>query len=414
MHLLSKVKEKGMTGLIDAIAWRIFRPINRFLYRRYATQGIRENLIVLESEGDFCDNAYALYDYMRKNGFLRFYNVCWLVDQPKNPAFSGYENTVFLSKSTDRLNPRLMNALACCKYYIYDHNCLYDYLGLKRKEEQQVVYLTHGAGFKAAKGASVDRTPPFDIMFATGPMPADILGNFWNYPADKVVTAGYPRLDYFYETEDSVQRKIRSALNLDRYAKVIVWMPTFRQCYNKSISEDYIQNETGLPLLGTKAELDALDLFLQERNILLVLKVHHLQASLPIFREHFQNLLVLQDFQLRDMGVQLYQFISQTDALITDYSSISVEYTLLDRPIIYTLDDYEAYAESRGLYPPDPIQYMKGYHVYDVDQLLRAIEEIAADVDVHKPQRAEIMEQLFTYADANASKRILEYLGIKK
>lgn len=414
MSLLSKMKQKGISGLWDAIAWRIFRPINRFVYHWYAKQNLQQDLIVLESEGDFCDNAYALYDHMLQNGYLKHYRVCWLVDHPDNPKFKGYINTSFLSKVTDRLNPALMKVLSTCRYYIYDHNCLYDYLGLEKRPEQIVAYLTHGAGFKASKGAPADRKPSFDVMFATGSMPADILANFWNYPTEKVINAGYPRLDYFFATSTDTQQKVRDTLNLDRYHKVIVWMPTFRQCNNKSISEEYIQNETGLPLLGTKAELESLSRFLQEKNILLILKVHHLQAALPIFREQFQNILILQDPQLQNMGIQLYQFLSQTDALITDYSSISVEYMLLDHPIIYTLDDYDAYAKSRGFYPSDPIQYMKGHHVYNTEALCQAIDQIASEEDPYKAQRAEILEKLFAHPDGNASNRILKHLGIQK
>ena len=113
------------------------------------------------------------------------------------------------------------------------------------------------------------------------------------------------------------------------------------------------------------------------------------------------------------MGVQLYQFISQTDALITDYSSVSVDYALLDRPVIYTLDDYEQYAASRGIYPENAIDYMKGYHVYQIPQLYDAIEQIAAGEDPYKSARAEIMDVLYTHADGNAAKRILKHLEIE-
>lgn len=37
----------------------------------------------------------------------------------------------------------------------------------------------------------------------------------------------------------------------DNFEKVLLWMPTFRQSYNKELSEDYINNETGLPLFNS-------------------------------------------------------------------------------------------------------------------------------------------------------------------
>ena len=407
MNLINKLREKGLRGLWGGVARRIGEPLNRSVYRRWSKKPVQENLILLESEGDFCDNAYALYDHMRQKGYLEEYEVCWLVDDPTNPRFRDLPNTRFLSKRTDRYNPELMKAMAQCRWFIYDHNCLYDYLSLPHRQEQTIAYLSHGAGYKASKGKPADFVPGFDILFATGQIPADILGTFWNYPVSQVDHAGYPRLDFFFKPEDPDRQRIRQLLELDRYSKVFVWMPTFRQSHNKALSEEYLQNETGLPLLGSRKDLEQL-------NALLILKVHHLQAQLPIFRETFQNIRILQDTQLAQMQVQLYQFIPETDCLITDYSSISVEYTLLDKPIIYTLDDYDAYAASRGFYPAEPKQYMAGHHIYTTEQLVQAIREICSGSDPYQQARNQTLPALFTYPDGNASQRILAKLGIKK
>lgn len=413
MHLLSKVKEKGFSGLLEAIIRRVARPINIFLYRIYSKKPLQSNLLVMESEGDFCDNAYALYDHMSQNGYLKSYRVCWLVDHPENPKFSNYENTVFVSKSIDRVNAPLMRALACCKYYIYDHNCLYTYLNLQKRPGQTIAYLTHGGGFKAAKGAASDCPTPFDKMFVTGPFTANVLCRFCNCDPSLAVAAGYPRIDYFFQPNDPARKTISDALLLKQYKKVILWMPTFRQCANASISENYIENETGLPLIASYRELQALDAFLQEKNVLLILKVHHLQANLPIFQKTFKNLMVLKDAQLLELGVQLYQLVSVSDALITDYSTIAVDYLPLDKPIIYTLDDYEDYAKSRGFYPPNAIDYMVGYHIYDLPQLQTAISEITEDIDKYQNDRKAIIGDFFQYVDGNSSARILEHLGLR-
>lgn len=414
MKLINKLRQKGPGGLWDAVARRFGQPLNRAMFRRWAKQAVDPKLILLESEGDFCDNAYGVYDHMVRNGYLDCYRVCWLVDHPKDPRLQNLPQVQFLSKRTDRYNPKLMKAMAQCRWYIYDHNCLYDYLSLTHRPEQTVAYLSHGAGFKASKGKSADFVPSFDVLFCTGPLPTDILSKYWNCSQETVVQAGYPRLDFFFRPDDPARAKVRQALKLDQYSKVLLWMPTFRKSQSKSISEDYLQNETGLPLLSTRAALQEMDRFLADENALMILKVHHLQASLPIFQEKFQNILVLQDPQLTQMGVQLYQFIPETDCLITDYSSISIDYALLDKPIIYTLDDYEMYASSRGFYPENPKQYMTGHQVYDTQQLIRAIRDICQGEDPYREDRANILPQLFRYPDGNAAARVLDHLGIQK
>ena len=112
------------------------------------------------------------------------------------------------------------------------------------------------------------------------------------------------------------------------------------------------------------------------------------------------------------MGIQLYQFIPLSDALITDYSSVSVDYLLLNKPIIYTLDDYEEYARSRGFCLDNAINYMKGYHVYDEKGLEDSLIEISNGVDRYAQERETIAKEFHSYRDGNASARILKLAGI--
>ena len=102
-----------------------------------------------------------------------------------------------------------------------------------------------------------------------------------------------------------------------------------------------------------------------------------------------------------------------TDVLITDYSSISTDYVLLNKPIIYTLDDYEEYKNSRGFSIDDPKQYFVGYHVHNKEELFVAIGDCADGLDIYLNERNKMLPQMHTHVDGNASKRILDHLGIK-
>ena len=121
-----------------------------------------------------------------------------------------------------------------------------------------------------------------------------------------------------------------------------------------------------------------------------------------------------QDEDIKNQGLQLYQFIPVFDALITDYSSISTDYFLLDKPIIYILDDIEEYKKSRGLYPPNAIDFMPGDHVVNISQLENAIERIVNGIDFYKNERNILLPKFHAYQDGNASKRILNHLEIVK
>lgn len=408
--IIEKVKEKGIKGICRSVYSRVSDPVNCFMFYVFKLFPLRENQIVLESEGDCSDNAYALYDYMCKNGYLGKYKVIWLVEDKKK--FKGDANTVYEWKQWGRLAVKSVYYLATSKYFLYDHVCLL--ATYTKRPEQRVIYLGHGAGYKANKGKGryMPKTS-FEETYTPGRIPNALNTEYFKCPAEMVKDLGYPRLDYFFEENEQIKGKLEEYLKLDQYDKVLLWMPTFRKCdLNENISEDYIENETGLPLLGTLQLLSFFDQLLKDKNMLLILKIHHLQASLPIFKQKYENIKFLKDEDLLSRGVQLYQFIKYTDALITDYSSISPDYMLLNRPIIFTLDDYEEFNKSRGIYPENALELMRGYHVFTAEELMESVKEIHEGIDKYKESREELLPEFHTHQDGLAAKRILDHLNI--
>lgn len=417
---LRKLKEHGVKGTLKSLSLRSAWSVNKLIFYQYQKKYlIDERLIVMESEGDLSDNAFALYDYMRHNDYLEMYHVVWLVDykedaierQQKNPE--DFPNTEFVQKVPQKVDKRWAEVLATCKCYIYDHCNLL--APLVKRKEQAVIYLSHGWGYKAAKGGfTTNNLTHYDMITVTGPIPAKGMSEYWQEPEEKAVITGYPRLDYFFQSDDKVKNKVNQKWHFDRYKKVIFWMPTFRQSNNESLSEDYIKNQTGLPIFETRHSLQEFSDFLKKKNLLLVFKLHHLQADLPVFKSHFNNILLVKDEDLHGMGIQLYQFISMADAMISDYSSISIDFLLKDKPIVFTLDDYKEYDKSRGLFPKNAIDYMKGYHIYNQKELEDCLSEMLKGIDKYKNDRHEVMNDYHTYTDGNSARRVLNAIGIKK
>lgn len=414
--LRSKFKNEGLSWIPTTIKNRSYIWLNRRYFNHYKRiLPIQNNLIVLESQGDLSDNAWALYAYMKDNGYLEKYHVIWLVDNLVEARKNHWPNTEFMDKNMEgKPNAQWAKALATCKWFIYDHCSMI--APFVKRPEQQVIYLSHGCGgYKAPKGGDpTSNLTRDDMVTVTGPLAADYTAYFWSEPIEKMKITGYPKLDYFFKDNDEVARKINDRWHFNSYKKVIYWMPTFRQSVAKQISEDYINNQTGLPIFETEDSLKQFSDYLKKHDLLMVFKLHHLQAGLPIFKKHFDNILIVHDEDLHDMGIQLYQFIPFADVMISDYSSITVDYLLLDRPMIFTLDDYEQYEKSRGLYPKNAIDYMKGYHVYNQEELQNSLTEILTGVDKYKNDRQSILRKYHTYVDGNSSLRVLKLVGIEK
>lgn len=413
--MVKKMREKGILGTWKTFTYRLFMFSENILISWYQKRcPIQQNLILLESDGDLMDNGYALFNYMNHNGYLDKYHVVWMVTDVDKAAKQNFLNTEYLPKFPKSIDFKWAKTLAICHWNIFDHNNVMKWT--KKRDKQKVIYLTHGVGYKTTKANERKQSElksRADLITVPGEIGRYCQANFTGEPIEKTTITGFPRNDYFFQKDIGIQNKIQECWHFQEYSKVVLWMPTFKQSNTASLSEDYIHNETGLSLFDQMEDLEKFSAFLKEQNVLLVLKLHPYQAELPVFQRKYDNILVLRDRDLELQGLQLYQVIPYSDALITDYSSIATDYLLLDKPIIFTLDDYEEYEASRGeFYPPNAKDYMKGYHIYNIKELEKALCDIVEGKDIYKKEREKIIPKYHTYRDGNSARRVLETIGI--
>lgn len=367
---------------------------------------VDKKMVVFESEGDLSDNSYALYEYMLKQEYDKKFCFVWFVENvhqaPKN------KNTKYVGKSGKINTVRKMIYLAKAKYYIYDHCNYFDFYNFKKRDGQVIVNLWHGNGVKSTSYAS--RSSSADILITTGRIFNEELSKILGVSREKIYSIGYPRTDYFYKRMNKSQIKLTE--EFARYNKVFLWMPTFRRSNNAELDEAYFHSYTGLPILMEENELEEFDFFLKEINALCIFKIHHLQAELPAFKKQFTNILIWNDKDIRNMGLQLYQFVVLTDFLITDYSSIATDYMLLNKPIIYTLDDYDEYDAARGFIFDNCMEYFPGEKAFNKEDLFSSINGVVQGHDRYQEERIRINNLFNKYQDGNNCERILSAIGI--
>ena len=86
---------------------------------------------------------------------------------------------------------------------------------------------------------------------------------------------------------------------------------------------------------------------LAAHNITLVLKPHPLAPiDLPV---EGKGLRVLRQSDVEVSGVSLYEVLAAVDGLVTDASSVWIDYLLVGRPVIFVFPDMEQYRSQRGL-----------------------------------------------------------------
>jgi CDP-glycerol glycerophosphotransferase (TagB/SpsB family) len=111
---------------------------------------------------------------------------------------------------------------------------------------------------------------------------------------------------------------------------------------------------------------------LRGRGIQLVVKPHPMDAD----RRHWDGTVRVSESDLVRSGVTLYGLLGQSRGLVTDYSSVWVDYLLLDRPMAFLVPDRDSY--SRTLVPSDVLDWLPGELV---DPAEAAFREFLADLD---------------------------------
>lgn len=139
--------------------------------------------------------------------------------------------------------------------------------------------------------------------------------------------------------------------------------------------------------------------WMDENNVLLVVK-NHPTMLLHKDRKHPYESSCIKD--ITTAGIDPMTVIYHSDVLITDYSSVWMDYLLLRRPIIfYIYDDFVH--EDAGVYY-DVREEHVGHFCYSEDELFSLIKSIKANYDKMRPGD-DVVRKFHKYVDGNSCER---------
>ena len=370
---------------------------------------IEEDHIVFTSSCDYSGNPKALFLYMIENGYNEKYRFTWLFERAENYIEFDIPNVsseIIWNKRGIR-RPAAQRAAMSARYIFYSHNVNWI---RKFRDGQTFVDLWHGCGYKADM-KSDKRKIYYDYLIVTGRKYIDIFKEVLKKPDGNVLDLGYPRNEFFMSNRSEaadVVEEIKARVDAE---KAIIWLPTYRKSVFARLDSDTSLGSTGLPILYDNSYISEVDRWCQDNKVLLILKRHFLQQDYEVPKDKYKNILFIDDQFLKDRNADFYELMEKTDALLTDYSSVAIDYMLLDKPIGYTLDDYDAYEDARGWSFENVKDYMPGHHIYSLDDLKDYILDVSKGDDPYKEWRKKILPDVHTYTEG-FSKRILDYFGI--
>lgn len=379
---------KSVLILFIKIIYKISCPLI-FNIIHYTTQ-VNNNRVLFQSSPDFSDNARALFDYMISCKYNERYEIIWLVKKPMDYNKYKTNNIKFIKSSGNMhryLTVRAFYYTQTSKIIFFTHS--FNFKKISRK--QLLVNLWHGCGYKAAKNAVEGKSENLNFDFCL--VPGDIFiktkAEFWGCSQEKMLPLGYPRYKWFFDNKLRALQFLSNISNINAKYKII-WMPTYRKTESRTFRENQLETPFDIPIISNIQEFKRLNEYCRELNINLIIKRHPKQLEYNNSNHNLSNIIFLTNEQLEKADIQLYELLCTVDALITDYSSVAIDFLLIDKPIGFTLDDFYEYKKVRGFVFDDPLQYMPGEHIFTYDDLLKFIKDIEGKKDEYKEQRAKV------------------------
>ncbi|WP_245634947.1 CDP-glycerol glycerophosphotransferase family protein [Methanobrevibacter cuticularis] len=205
---------------------------------------------------------------------------------------------------------------------------------------------------------------------------------------DKILNFGVPRIDYYFDKKynnENNKKHIRGNLEKKypeiKGKKIILYAPTFREHEkkNKDILNNFDFNRFNA-CLGDEFSL----IFKSHPKI----KTPSIEGGIDLTNYSDEKELLL-----------------ISDILITDYSSLMIEFSILLKPIIfYPFDLYHYLKNERGFY----FDYNKvpGPIAKNTNELVEIIKNNDFDFDLIKT----FVKENYDFLDNNSSKRIVDFV----
>lgn len=293
-----------------------------------------DKLILINSFGGkkYDDSPKALFEAMVKDDRFKDYKIVWAFHSPKDVELQNAEKI-----KTDTLTYFITALKAKCWITnsgierglgFKGKNTFYfnTWHGTPIKKMGRDVQKTNKS-FKSKGGAKVD------IMTAQSDFEADVFSRVFNIPRERFLMCGLPRNDVLVAYTMEKRKEIREKLNLPNDKMVILYTPTFRE-----YERDKMQNCVSMPPM----DISKWERELEEKYCLLFRAHYEVGKVMNITNNHF----------IKDVTSysDLSELMIVADILISDYSSIFFDFSIMDKIMLYFAYDYNKYSSLRGMY----------------------------------------------------------------
>lgn len=253
-----------------------------------------------------------------------------------------------------------------------------------KKNETKILQLWHASGAIKKFGSAIKRDYEinnYDYVIASSDYYKDIYAKSFNVNQENVIVSGIPKCDILFNKMNAYSKRDflrKELLKSNHDKKIVLYAPTFRGKLLHGLDDNFNVNLNRL-------QQDLGD------EYLVIYKLHPLLQTLQISES--EKVLCLNH-------INIDALLSISDILISDYSSIILDYSILHKPVIFFVPDLKEYEITPGL--NIEIHDLYGPVCYDENELLEAIKNLNYDDEQNK----KVLDKYFKYHDGCSTKRV--------
>ena len=394
MRILTKLNKIKIMDILDIFKFILAYPIALILKKKY------QNVwLISERCNEARDNGYHLFKYVRtnypyknvyyviENNCEDYYKIRELGNIIKYRSFKHYiyyiMADVWISAHTDGGMPNMMACFVLEKLKIIKHRKVFLQHGITKDYIDWLLY----------------KYTKYDVFVCGAKPEYEYIKECYGYPENNVQYLGFCRFD-----------------NLHNYIKKkqILVMPTHRtylsystkkisevEKINKFKSSDYFKNY--MNLINDKK----LHNLLKKTNTQMLFYLHpNMQGYSRLFNSNSECIKIIAD---NEHDIQ--ELLKESSMLITDYSSVFMDFAYMKKPLIYFQFDINKYRECH---------YKNGYFQYEVDgfgPVCKDINTVINNIKMYIDNNFEVdkkylkkIEDFFSIYDNENCKRTFDFI----